>query len=243
MLTIFQNFFSPPRHLILLMIAAWFGLTFAEKRAQRHGVNAEDLNNLVFYGMLGLVIGGRVAFVLENLPAFLKSPLGIFSINPDLFDVAGGCAAAAIVGAIYGQRRGLKFWSTLDALTPFFATLAVGLGLSHLAAGTSFGKETSQPIGIKLWNATRHPTQIYETVAALITLALILRPRENPAAGLLFLSFAALTAFANVIIPTFRADAAPAFSGIKQAQIVAWFTLAACFILFEIRLKEREQHG
>ena len=34
MLTLFRNLFSPPRHMILLFIAAWIGLTFAEKRSR-----------------------------------------------------------------------------------------------------------------------------------------------------------------------------------------------------------------
>lgn len=225
--------------MILLLVAAWLGLTLAEKSAARYGISKDDLNNVTFYGLLALIIGGRISFVLQNLSAFIKSPLGIFSINPDLFDISGGLAAAVIVALIYGQRRNLKLWSTLDALTPFFAALAIGLGLSHLAAGTAFGKETHLPFGILLWNATRHPTQIYETIAALLVLGLIWRGKENLAPGALFLAFTALTAFAQIVIQSFRADVILIFNGINQAQVIAWLILAVCFLLVEIRLKAR----
>lgn len=159
--------------MILLIIAAWIGLNFAEKRAERHGISKEDLNNVTFYGLIAFIIGGRISFVLQNTPAFLKNLIGIISINPDIFDPFGAAAVAFIVAFIYGQRRKLLFWHTLDALTPFFAIIFIGLGLSHLAAGTAFGKETDLPWGINLWNATRHPTQIYETLASLLTFGLL----------------------------------------------------------------------
>jgi len=240
MLTFFRDLFSPPRHMILILAAAWIGLALAEKRAGNHNVSKDDLNNITFYGLIALIIGGRSSFVVQNLSAFIKSPLGIFSINPDLFDITGGLATAVVVSLIYGQRKNLEPWSTLDALTPFFSILAVGLGLSHLAAGTFFGRETNLPFGIELWNATRHPTQIYETIAALLTFGLIWQRKEYPASGMIFLTFAALTAFSQIIIQFFRADTILIFNGINQAQIIAWILLAACFILFEVRLKERE---
>jgi phosphatidylglycerol:prolipoprotein diacylglycerol transferase len=236
MLALFRNLFSPPRHMILLVAATWIGLNLAEKRAAHYDVSREDLNNITFYSLIALIIGGRISFVLQNLSAFIKSPFGIFSINPDLFDPIGGLAAAVIVSLVYGQRRGLKFWSTLDALTPLFSVLSIGLGLSHLAAGTFFGKESSLPFAIDLWNATRHPTQIYETLAALLTFGLIWLRKENPTSGFLFLTFAALTAFSQIIIQSFRADATLIFAGINPTQAAAWIILAACFILFEVRL-------
>lgn len=239
MFTLFRDLFSPPRNMLLLLAAAWIGLTFAEKRTGRYSVSKEELNNITFYGLLALAVGGRISFVLQNLSAFMQSPFGIFSINPDLFDISGGLAAVVMVALIYGQRRDLKFWSTLDALTPFFSVLAIGFGLAHLAAGTFFGKETDLPFGIELWNATRHPTQIYETLAALLTFSLIWLGKQNPTSGILFLTFTALTALSQIVIQTFRADVTLIFAGINQTQVIAWIILATCFILFEIRLKER----
>ena len=241
MLTLFRNLFSPPRHMILLLLATWIGLTLAEKRTERHGVSKEDLSNLTYYGLIAFIVGGRLSFVLQNFPAFIKSPLGIISINPDIFDPFGGMAVAVITAVIYGQRRGLKLWNSLDALTPFFAILSIGIGLSHLAAGTAFGMETDAAWGIDLWNAPRHPTQIYETVASLLIFGLIWLQRQNPHSGMLFLSYAALTALAQLFIQAFRGDSILIFNGLRQGQIIAWITLAVIFVLFEYRLKENHE--
>ncbi len=239
MLTLFRNLFSPPRHMLLLFITAWIGLTFAEKRTERYGVSKDDLNNITFYSLIAFVIGGRLSFVLQNMPAFTKSPLGIISINPDIFDPLGGLAAAILVAFIYGQRRGLLLWNTLDALTPFFAVLAIGIGLSHLAAGTAFGKETDLAWGIDLWNATRHPTQIYETLASLLIFGLVWFQKQNPRPGILFLTYAALTAASQLFIQAFRGDSTLIFNGLRQEQVIAWVALAVIFILFEYRLREK----
>ncbi len=237
MLSAFRNFFFPPRHLILILLAGWLGLYFAERRTERYGVSREDLNNLIYYGLLAFVVGGRIFFALQNLPVFIKSPLDLVSINLDLFDLSGAFASALVVVLVYGQRRGLRFWNALDALTPFFAVLAVGFGLSRLAAGVAFGAETDLPWGIDLWNAKRHPTQVYETAASLLIFALVWFQRQARS-GVLFLSFAALTAASQIFIQGFRGDNALFLGGLRLGQMAAWAALAVVFVFFEYRLKD-----
>lgn len=222
--------------MILLVIAAWIGITLAEKRAERHHINKDDLNNLIFYSLIAFIIGGRISFILQNIYVFTKSPLDIVSINPDIFDPLGGLAVAIIAALVYGQRRNLSFWHSLDALTPFLAILAVGLGLSHLAAGTAFGLPTNLPWAIDLWNAQRHPTQIYETLASILTFGLLWFKRPSPRPGMDFLIFAALTAGWQLFLLAFRADSTFIFN-LNAGQVVAWLILAASFVLIEFRFK------
>lgn len=237
MLTLFRNLFAPPRHMILLIAAAWIGLALAEKRAGRHGIRKEDLNNLVFFGLVAFIIGGRLSFVLQNITAFTKSPLGILSINPDLFDPPGALAFAIITAIIYGQKSGLSLWPSLDALTPFMAILAIGSGLSSLAAGTSFGTETNLPWGMILWNATRHPTQIYEILASTATFVLLWRKKHTSPPGIFFLTFGAVTAGYQLFIGAYRVGNTLPVWGFKQDQVFAWFILAITFMIIELRLK------
>ncbi len=237
MIEAFQNLFTPPRHMILLVLAAWLGLTLAERRSQRHGISSEDLNNITFYALLAFVIGGRFSYILQNIPAFSKSPLSIFSINPNLFDTFGAIAAAGIVTFAYGQRKQLNIWNILDALTPFFAIIAIGLGLSHLAAKTAFGTPTTLPWGIDMWNEIRHPVQIYEILASSLILVLVWRFKPGPRPGINFLIFAVLTAFSSLVMQSFRAEYEVVFNSIRQEQVITWLILFACFILIETRLR------
>jgi len=238
MIRFFRALFAPPRHLILLFAALWLGLTLAEKRAERHGISNDALNTMVYYGILGYIIGGRVLFALANLSAFARSPRSIFSVNVDLFDPTAGLITAILVGLMYGRQRKLPLWSTLDALTPLFAILAIGLSLSHLAAGTGFGSPTDLPWRIDLWNATRHPTQIYDFVASLIIFGLIWYRKMDSPAGSDFISFAALTAAARLFLEAFRADSTLIFDGLRLAQILAWIVLAAAFVTHELLIRK-----
>jgi prolipoprotein diacylglyceryltransferase len=105
------------------------------------------------------------------------------------------------------KEGSLPLWSTLDALTPFFAVFALGLGLAHLASGSAFGKETTLPWGIELWGAVRHPSQVYEILASLLILGLLWFQRADARPGLHFLTFAALTSgCASLFLEAFRGD-------------------------------------
>jgi len=240
MITLFRSIFAPPRHLILLLAALWLGLLLAEKRVERHNISKDALNNIVYYSILGYIIGGRVLFALANISAFTQSPFSIFSVNIDLFDPVGALIAALIVGFIYGQRQKLPLWSTLDALTPLFAMLAIGLSLSHLAAGTAFGSPTNVAWGIDLWNATRHPTQIYELLASLLVFGFIWLRETKSAAGSDFLLFAALTAGTRLFLEAFRGDSALIFGGLRFTQVIAWLVLAVVLFVSETMQKGRE---
>jgi prolipoprotein diacylglyceryltransferase len=215
------------------------GLTLAEKRAARHGISREALSNLVYYSILGYVLGGRLLFVLENFQVFIKSPLSIFSPNIDLFDPAGALVTAVIIGLIYGQRQKIPVWPALDALTPLLATLAVGLHLSHLAAGTAFGSPTQLPWAIELWNATRHPVQVYELIASLLIFAFLWFRKPGFVAGSDFLWFIGLTTVSRLVFEAFRGDSTLVFNGLRSAQLIAWLVLAAAIIAGEM-LRARE---
>jgi len=233
MLTSFRNLFAPPRDLILVIAAIWIGLWLAEKRSEKHGISVNDLNNIVFFPLIGYILGGRILFALENLSAFAQNPQSLISFNLDLFDPIGGLAIALIVAMVYGQRQKLSLWPTLDALTPLFAVFALGLGLAHLASGSAFGKETSLPWGIQLWGATRHPSQVYEILAALLILGLLWFQKSESRPGIYFLTFAALTSGSRLFLEAFRGDSTLIFGGLRTAQVVAWIVLAISLYLLD----------
>jgi phosphatidylglycerol:prolipoprotein diacylglycerol transferase len=234
MIESFRSLFAPPRHFILLVAAIWIGLTLSEKRSERHGISKEQLNNITFYSLIAYVIGGRVLFALNNFSAFSQSPLSIISPNPDLFDTTSAMIVAVLTGSIYGQRQKLQLWQTLDAVTPLLAILAIGLSLSHLAAGTAFGSPTDAAWGINLWNAIRHPTQIYELIASLLIFGWLWTQKSDSSPGIYFLIFTALTAGSRLFLEAFRGDSTLIFSEFRLAQIVAWIVLATVLVTSEV---------
>lgn len=103
---------------LTLLAGIWFGSSLAEKHAPKHKVNPEHLYNLVFAALIAGVIGARLAYVVRFPAAFLDNPRSLISLNFGLFDPLGGAVVGILAAAAFGQRKGLKLWPTLDALTP-----------------------------------------------------------------------------------------------------------------------------
>jgi prolipoprotein diacylglyceryltransferase len=217
---------------LALILGLWIGLSLSERLAARFKADASKLYNLIFTALAAGVIGARLSFVAQSTQAFIASPLNIFSLNPGLLDPVGGLAIGIMAAAIYGNRAGLPLWPTLDALSPLLAVFTIALGVSHLASGKAFGMPTSLPWGIDLWGAKRHPTQIYEIVAGLLTLGLIWprsteRTQSRPrVAGSTFGIFLALSAGMFLIIAGLRGDSHVLANGIRTSQLAAWAILA-----------------
>ena len=135
-----------------------------------------------------------------------------------------------VASLIYAQRKKLAFWSTLDALTPLLAVLALSMHLANLASGAAFGLPTRLPWGIALWGETRHPVQAYEALAAALILAWIWPSRpiwKRAPVGGYFLSFIAASAAAAIFLHAWRGDSALLPGGLRATQVVAWGLLAA----------------
>ena len=213
---------------LMLLLSLWIGITLAEKSAKVYKVSAEKLSNLILIAMLAGIIGARITYIAQYPQAFTGNLLNLISLNPGLLDITGGIASAVISAFIYGQKKEMDAWKTLDALIPFFGMLTIGFATSNLASGDAFGAETTLPWGIELWNATRHPTQVYTMIAALVTLNLLWPPKQGtqPQAGIGFLTFIATTAGYTLFIEAFRGDSTLIFNGIRVGQVIALILLA-----------------
>ncbi len=215
---------------LILLCGLWLGLTLSEWHAHRYKLSAKDIYYLAMVGLLTALAGARLAYFVRYPEAFMQSPASLFSLNAGLLDPIAGALIGLVAASFYGQRKGMPFWSTLDALTPALAVVAVAIPLSNLASGAAFGAPTNLPWAIDLWGAARHPTQIYETLAAALILLILWpgRPRiKANVPGEYFLQFIALSAGARLFLEAFRGDSSLLPGGIRSAQISAWLVLAA----------------
>ena len=224
---------------LILLAGIWLGLWLAERGAHRHGIEPSHLYNLALVALLSGLVGGRLFYVLFYPSAFAASPRSIFSLNPGLFDIWGAVLAGLMAAFIYGSRKKLSFWPALDALTPGLAVMAIAISLSNLASGNAFGAPTQLPWAIELWGALRHPSQVYEAIAGLVILGIVLfmqRAVNSQHAGLSLLAFLALSAGARLFLESFRGDSVLLPNGWRMAQISAWLLLAACLWLIHRRI-------
>ena len=225
---------------LLLLIGIWLGLGQAERSAARHQVDANQLYNLAFVTFLGAVSGARLAFIAQYPGAF-RDLGSFFSLSPQLLDIWGGAAGGLLAAVIYANKKRLPLWPTLDALTPALAIAFIFGHIANLASGAAFGSSSTLPWSIELWGEQRHPSQVYEAMAAFaIWVGLQLKTRlPSLPAGAAFLSFAAWSAGARLFLEAFRGDSFLLPGGIRLAQVAAWLLLAGCLWLYHLRTQQQ----
>jgi phosphatidylglycerol:prolipoprotein diacylglycerol transferase len=225
---------------LIIIIGIWLGLSLAERFSK--SVKPNVLYNLVLISLLSGVVGARLGYVFEFPAAFFDNPLNIASLNIDLLNVYTGLGVGLIVAIIYGQKKQLRFWNTLDALTPLFVIFLIAYSAANLVSGNAFGSPTELPWGIDLWGANRHPTQVYDiilsSVILLVIVALLIKKQYYPD-GMIFLVFLACTASARIFTEAFRGDSTLIFNGIRSAQFIAWLILVISLWALGKRFLER----
>jgi len=143
---------------LLLIVGLYLGLWLAERYSMRYRIQPNALYNIVFIALIFGILGARLFYIFRSPEMFTGNLTSIVSLNYAMLDPFGGIITAAISCLIYGQRKKLPFWSTLDALTPILAVFAIALGTAHFSSGSAFGMATDLPWGIELWGTKRHPS-------------------------------------------------------------------------------------
>ena len=216
---------------LALLVGVWIGSSLAEKEAARLRLNAADIYNLIFYCLVAGVVGARLAYAARYLSAYLANPISLLALTPATLWPAAGMVIGLAVAALFGWRRRLPLRPTLDALAPGLAALMVALGVAHFLSGDAFGAPATLPWAIHLWDDDRHPSQVYETLAALAVLALAWKRPLGIGRGLNFVLVVALSAAARVFLEAFRGDSVVWAGGFRAAQVVGLVLLAACLWL------------
>lgn len=118
----------------------WYGLMYllafgtvyllGLKRLGRAGFEPGDLTDLIFHGVAGVVIGGRVGFVLVyGFDTFLEDPLWLVRLWEGGMSFHGGLVGVCAATWLWARRRGNSFLAVADFVAPL---VPVGLGLGRL---------------------------------------------------------------------------------------------------------------
>lgn len=235
---------------LIWLLGLYLGLTWAERRAARHDLTPNHLDNLTIGGLIVGAVAARVGYVLAHPGAFptLKS---LLALDAALLDPWLGGVALFVFFAIYLRRHRLTWGAVLDSLSPLLLALALAWALASLAAGTAFGMPTQMPWGIRMSDGVqRHPTQIY---AALLfgLLALDLwgwgRDRHGlltpGVPGALFWRTVAALAGVRLFLEPWRGDSVLILGGLRQAQVTAWLVLALSLAALTYLERRQETAG
>jgi len=226
---------------LLLLFGLWLGMSLAEKHSTRHGIQANHVYSFTIATLLCAAVSARLIYVIRNLDNFLNSPASIVSLNPGLLDPFGALLGSSLVLIIFSRRNKYNLWALLDALAPILAVLMITISLANLASGKGYGYPTRLPWAIPLFGASRHPTQIYELIAAGIVLAVLWpgnRRVQFQRTGVYALCVIAATAGCRLIFEAFRADSDLITGGLRSMQVTAWLVLAVSLWLISRRTRQ-----
>ncbi|MGR6035770.1 MAG: prolipoprotein diacylglyceryl transferase [Candidatus Nitrosoglobus sp.] len=167
----------------------------------------EQADDLVFYCALGVILGGRLGYVLfYGFDHLVADPTSIFKIWQGGMSFHGGLLGVLVAMGIYARKAGKSFFQVTDFIAP---VVPIGLGagrIGNFINGELWGKTTDLPWGMifpdpRAGDLPRHPSQLYEAALEGVALFLILwlfssRSRPTMAVSGLFLICYGLFRFA-----------------------------------------------
>ncbi|MBW6466911.1 MAG: 2-amino-4-hydroxy-6-hydroxymethyldihydropteridine diphosphokinase [Brevefilum sp.] len=151
---------------LILLLSFFTGSWLAARFSAGLGTNTDVIENSILVGLIAGLLGARIGFLLKNPAVFVNNLFSLVSLTPSMLDVSFGILVGLLTALIIAQKKYLPLWPTLDVLTPFFLLIFAGVHLANYANGDGFGIPTLLPWGIQLWNATRHPVQLYALLLA-----------------------------------------------------------------------------
>jgi phosphatidylglycerol:prolipoprotein diacylglycerol transferase len=118
------------------------GAAIFQRRAPRWGIRPEHAAQVVFWALIGAIVGARFFYVLAHLEEY-SSPLEWLEIWRGGISLLGGIAGATIANAIRIRMHGYRFFQVADPLVPGLA-LGIAVGrIGDLIIGDHLGKPTS----------------------------------------------------------------------------------------------------
>lgn len=130
------------------------------------GWNALQLDDMLFYGVLGVVVGGRLGEVLFYAPGYyLSHPLEIFAVWKGGMSFHGGFLGVLAAMALFARKSGKPWLSITDFIAPLVPPgLATGR-LGNFINGELWGRPADVPWAMvfpQVDDLPRHPSQLYE---------------------------------------------------------------------------------
>ena len=165
----------------------WYGLMYligfvvaillAKARTKKtwSPVKYSEVDDLIFYCMLGVILGGRLGYVIfYGWHQLISDPLYIFRIMEGGMSFHGGLIGVIAALWLYGRKIDKDMITMMDFVAPI-VPLGLGFGrIGNFINGELWGKPTNVAWSFKVNGVSLHATQLYEAFLEGLVLFLIL---------------------------------------------------------------------
>ncbi|MAP13149.1 MAG: prolipoprotein diacylglyceryl transferase [Gammaproteobacteria bacterium] len=184
----------------------WYGLMYLAGflsgwglgwwRAPAMGWTREEVSDLLFYAAVGVVVGGRLGYVIFYEPGtYLTDPLRIVMLQQGGMSFHGGLLGVLAAMAWYGKKTGRTFFMVTDFIAPLIPPGLFFGRIGNFINGELWGAPSNLPWAMVFKTADqqpRHPSMLYEALLEGLVLFLLLwwfarKPRPIMAVSGLFL--------------------------------------------------------
>lgn len=152
---------------VMYLVAFATAWALGKNRARQPGsvVRPEQVDDLIFYGALGVVIGARLGSILfYNFDKFADDPLYLLRVWEGGMSFHGGFIGVMIAMEIYRRKIGCRFFELTDFIVPL-APLGLAAGrFGNFINGELWGGPSSLPWAMKM-SCSTHPPHLYHDFA------------------------------------------------------------------------------
>ncbi len=160
------------------ILLGWAYIRWLDRKQTSPLLTKEQLDDMVVWGVLGIILGGRMGYILfYNFPYFLDNPGEILQVWQGGMSFHGGMLGIILAFYLFSRKNKLSFLSVMDRIA---AAAPIGLFFGRLANfvnGELFGRVTDSPLGMVFprgGDLPRHPSQLYEAALEGLVLFVIL---------------------------------------------------------------------
>jgi len=157
----------------------WYGVMYlvgfalfvilGKRRARQNmltGWRAQDVDDMLLYGVFGVILGGRLGYVLFYKPLYyLEHPLEIFSVWQGGMSFHGGFLGVLVALFFFARSRHKRWLAVTDFVAPLVPLGLAAGRLGNFINGELWGRVTDVPWGMVFAQAgpePRHPSQLYQ---------------------------------------------------------------------------------
>jgi len=175
------------------------------------GWTKEDLDDMLFYGMLGVIVGGRLGEVFFYQPEMLLTPLRIFKVWEGGMSFHGGFLGVLIGMALWARKRKRNLLDVYDFIAPLVPLGYAAGRMGNFINAELPGRVVSDPnlpwamIYPNVGPMPRHPSAIYQMLVDGILVFCILWPfaqgPSSPGGRRVVRAAVRLRAFLHRVVP------------------------------------------